>query len=146
MDITTTRFGKVAIDPEDILLFTTGVLGFEDCQHWVLLADADNSSVGWLQSISRPEVAMAVVSPRRYVPGFQLRVMRGDLTSLQLAATDRAYVLVLLSNHDGTITANLKAPVVINLQRRLGRQVVSLDEQPLQHALTGRPALLRKSA
>ena len=51
MDMMTTRFGKIAIDAEDILLFPHGLVGYEDCQHWVLLADAVNPAVGWLQSL-----------------------------------------------------------------------------------------------
>ena len=146
MEISTTRFGKVTIDAEDILLFPHGLLGYEDNQHWVLLADAENPAVGWLQSVSRPGLAMAVVSPRRFVDGYQLRVDRAELTGLQLGSEDRAYVLTLLSNHEGSLTTNLRAPVVINLQRRLGRQVVTSDEQPLQHLLAASPVSLRKSA
>lgn len=146
MEISTTRFGSIAVEADDILLFPHGIVGFEPCQHWVLLGDADNASVGWLQSITRPEVALAVISPRRFVGDYHLRVTRRELASLQLGASDRAYVLSVVSSQDGTLTANLKAPIVINLSRRLGAQVVAIDDQPLQHELLRRPALLRKSA
>ncbi len=63
MDIQTSRFGTIAIEVEDILVFPNGLLGLEDCQHWVLLADAQNDALGWLQSTSRPEIALAVVTP-----------------------------------------------------------------------------------
>lgn len=146
MEIFTTRFGKVTIDAEDILLFPHGLLGYEDNQHWVLLADADNPAIGWLQSVSRPGLAMGVISPRRFVPGYHLRVDRAELAGLQLGKEDRTYVLTLISKHDGSLTTNLRAPVVINLQRRLGRQVVTSDEQPLRHLLASSPVSLRKSA
>ena len=146
MEISTTRFGNVAIDAEDILLFPNGLLGYEDNQHWVLLADSENPAVGWLQSISRPGLAMAVVSPRRFVPEYHLRVTHAELASLQLGSEDRTYVLTLVSNHEGSLTANLRAPIVINLQRRLGRQVITTDEQPLQYELAARPLPLRKTA
>lgn len=146
MEITTTRFGKVAIDAEDILLFPHGLMGFEDNQHWVLLADAENPAVGWLQSITRPGLAMAVVSPRRFVPDYHLHVTRAELTALQMGAEDRTYVLSLISSHEGALTTNLRAPIVINLHRRLGRQVVTSDEQPLRYELAPRPLPLRKTA
>ena len=74
MHITTTRFGTIEIEPEAVLLFEAGLVGFEDCRHWVLLTDPENSAVGWLQSVTRPELAMAVVSPRRFVPEYRVRV------------------------------------------------------------------------
>jgi len=40
----------------------------------------------------------------------------------------------------------LKAPVVINLERRLGRQVVANGDQPVQYELISQPAPLKKSA
>jgi len=147
MQIHTTRFGLVEIDIADILLFPHGVIAFEDCQHWVLLADDGNDSLGWLQSVTRGEVALAVVSPRRYAPEYQVHVTRGQLASLELSHFDSAYVLSVVSKSDDDLTLNLKAPLIINLDRRLGRQVITTDEQPVARQLTAStPALLRKSA
>lgn len=146
MQIITSRFGAIQIEPDDILLFPTGLPGLEQCQHWVVLADADNESLGWLQSISKPEIAMPVVSPRRFVPGYQVRVFRGELQPLQLQGLHDAQVLAVVSKNNENLTLNLKAPVIINLERRLGRQVVVNDDQPLQFILAPPRVQLRKSA
>jgi flagellar assembly factor FliW len=146
MLIHTTRFGSVEIEPEDILLFSNGLIGFAECRHWVLLSDADNESVGWLQNIARPDLAVAVVSPRRFVPEYQVRVARGQLDALELSEVDQAYVLVVVGKNDRTLTINLKAPLIINLDRRMGRQVVTNDDQPMQLELRTLPVTLRKSA
>lgn len=140
MIIKTSRFGPMEIEADDILLFPQGLFGFEECRHWVLLADADNESVGWLQNISRPDLALAVVSPRQFVPGYEVRVPRGQLTPLQLSEIAQAYVLTVVAKNDGFLTVNLKSPLVINLDRRLGRQIVTCDDQPMQHCLAALPA------
>ena len=44
------------------------------------------------------------------------------------------------------LTLNLRAPLVINLDRRIGCQVVTVDPQPMQYELANLPAELRKSA
>lgn len=147
MLIKTTRFGTIEIEADDILLFPQGLLGFEDCRHWVLLADADNDSVGWLQNIARPELALAVVSPRRFVPGYEVHVPTSQMVALQLSEIDQAYVLTVISRNDGHLTINLRSPLIINLDRRLGRQVVTSDDQPMQYRLAPvEPNVLRKSA
>lgn len=146
MLIRTTRFGPVEIEAEDLLSFPTGMLGLEDCRHWVLLADAQDEALGWLQCASRPEIALAVVSPRRFVPDYQFRVYRSELVPLGLKQFKDAHVLAIVGKHDGTITLNLKAPVVINLDRRLGRQVISHEEQPVQYQLGGHVAPRKKIA
>lgn len=146
MQITTTRFGTLAVDVDDLLHFPHGVIGFEECRHWVLLADPNNSSVGWLQCADRPATALAVVSPRRFRHDYRIRVGQSQLASLALAERDRLYALCVVSKQNGSCVMNLRAPILINLDRRLGCQVVTTDEQPLQVELTHPPAQLRKSA
>jgi len=144
MQVRTTRFANVEIQPSDLIRFPDGLLGLEDCRTWVLLADAQNDALGWLQSTTRPEVALAVVSPRRFVPGYQLHVFRRELGSLDLARPEDAHVLAIVSKNERGITLNLKAPIVMNLDKRTGRQVIANGELPLQHELP-QPAL-RKTA
>ena len=146
MQINTTRFGAVTIQPEDILTFPSGLLGFEEDRHWVLLADAENPTVGWLQSVSNEQAALPVVSPRRFSDDYRVRVSRSQLDPLQISEKDHAFVLAVVSKTEDELTINLKAPVIINLDRRLGRQVITNDEQPLQLALAKVSAPLRKSA
>ncbi len=146
MRIRTTRFGWVDIESTDILTFPSGVLGLESSRHWVLLSDAENDALGWLQSTDRPEVALAVVSPRRFVSDYQFRVFRSELVPLELARAQDAQVLVIVSRQENDLTINLKAPLVINLERRLGRQVVANGELPLQHVLGKPSTALRKTA
>ena len=146
MEVNTTRFGPLEVEADDLIQFPSGLMGLEDCRQWVLLTDAGNECLGWLQSATRPEVALAVVSPRRFVPQFQLRVPRSELEPLRLDEVRQAQVLVVLSKNGSGITLNLKAPLVINPERRLGRQVIANGELPVQHLLESEPALLRKSA
>ena len=133
--IQTSRFGAVEIDALDLLSFPSGMLGLEDCEQWVLLADAQNDALGWLQSTTHSDVALAVVSPRRFVHDYQVRVARSELAPLALESDREAQVLAIVSSGPRGLTLNLKAPLVINRQRRLGRQVVTNGEQPLQYEL-----------
>ena len=146
MKIDTTRFGCVEIEPNDLLHFPAGVLGLEHCRHWVLLADAENDALGWLQSTSHPEMAFAVVCPRRFVVDYQIRVSRGELIPLELTEVRDAHVLTIVGSGNRGITLNLKAPLVINLQHRLGRQVITNGDMPIQYELTGERSPLRKTA
>lgn len=135
MFIQTTRFGRLEIAPQDVLIFPAGIPGLEDCHEWVVLADSSNDALGWLQSCVRREIAFAVVSPRRFVSGYQIRIARSELAPLELVDLHEAQVLVIVGKSDRGITLNLKAPLVINLARRLGRQVVANGDQPIQYEL-----------
>ena len=146
MLVQTTRFSAVAFEPEDVILFPAGLIGMPEQHRWVLLADASADSVAWLQSLESSELAVPVVSPRRFVSGYKLRVSRAELSELQLEADHQAFVLGVVAKNGDSLTVNLKAPLIINLDKRLGRQVLATDDQPLRHALNSQPSSLRKSA
>ena len=146
MRINTTRFGRIDVDANDVLNFPSGLPGLEDCREWALLADATNDSLGWLQSTSRGDIALAVVSPRRFVPDYQVRIPRSELTPLAISDIRQAQVVVVVGQNGKSLTLNLKAPIVINLEARTGRQVVASGELPMQYELTTHQPTLKKSA
>jgi flagellar assembly factor FliW len=135
MNISTTKFGSLSIEEADVLTFVDGLIGMEDCHRWVLLGDSENPALAWLQSLERSEVALAVVSPRRFVPDYQVRVSKREIAPLGLENPNDAQVLVIISNVGGALALNLKAPLVIHLAERIGRQIVARDDHAVQHRL-----------
>lgn len=79
-------------------------------------------------------------------PDYQVRVHLGEIQPLQLQTPHDARVLAIVSKTGTALTANLKAPLLFILERRLGRQVVVNDDQPLQYVMVRQCAQLRKSA
>ncbi|MCA9240762.1 MAG: flagellar assembly protein FliW [Planctomycetales bacterium] len=145
MLVDTNRFGPVECHPEDLLTFPQGLIGMENCQKWVLLADSENTALGWLQSVERRDLALAVVSPRRFVPDYQLRISARDLEGVGYSKASELQVLVILSRMEDSLAVNLKAPVVFCLQSRQGRQVVAKDDHEVQYVL-GATVPFRRSA
>ena len=146
MKCKTSRFGELDIASDRIILFPDGIIGFEDKRHWVLLSEGEDDSVGWLQSLNDGALAFLVVTPHRFVEDYSLKVHRSQLMTLPWSPEDRSLTLAIVSDHEGRLTANLKAPLLVNVDRCLGRQVFVADEQPVQCVLTQKPAPLRKSA
>ena len=79
------------------------------------------------------QVALAVVSPRRFVPDYQVRVNPSELEPLGLDIKSKVSVLAIVSSNEQQLTLNLKAPLIIHRERRLGRQVIVNGNEPLQY-------------
>jgi len=135
MRIETERFGSLQIDERELFLFPQGIIGLETLRQWALIPDPENSTVAWLQSASRGDRALAVISPRVFVQDYRVHVSRRSLETLQLRSDHRTYVLTTLAGGVGRLTTNLRAPIIMNLDRRLGVQVITGDDQPMQHPL-----------
>jgi flagellar assembly factor FliW len=146
MQIHTTRFGVIHVETDDLLTFPDGLPGLEDCCQWALLTDSQNAILAWLQNLEHPEVALAVTSPRRFIPHYKARVARKNLEGLDLSNPAKAEILVIIGKSNEAWTLNLKAPLVINPDKRLGRQVVSEGDEPVRYEIGNRRSSLKKTA
>lgn len=131
MLVKTSRFGQVQSTQEEVIIFPQGLIGFESSRHWLVVPDPENPDVAWLQSISQPQVALPMISPRKYAPDYRVCVPNRQLAPLNLRSTDRVYILTVVSKSGKTLTTNLRSPIVINLTKRLACQVITNDPLPL---------------
>ena len=132
MRIDTQRFGTLLIEPSQLFLFPQGLVGMEMLRQWALLPDPDNAWVAWLQSASRGDRALPIISPRAFFPDYRVHITRRELDSLHLKPGAEMYVMTTIAGHVGTLTTNLRSPILLNLSRRLGCQVITGDDQPLR--------------
>lgn len=136
MQIETQRFGTITLDQDQLFLFPGGLIGMETLRDWALLPDLENPSVAWLQSASRGDRALPLVSPRAFFEDYRVQISRRELTSLHMKPGAEIYVLSTLAGQDGKLTTNLRSPILLNLSRRLGCQVITDNDQPLQQSIT----------
>lgn len=127
--IKTTRFGQVELNSEDVLTFHEGLLGFQDLRQFVLLDDPNDDIFAWLQSCELPSIAFPVLEPEIFGHKYNVNFNRTDLESLKMQAGQvPAYLNIITIPDDPTqMTANIKAPIVINLDQKIARQCVLQD-------------------
>ncbi len=76
MKVQTTRFGEIDIADEKVIYFPDGLIGFEDCKQYFVLHKDGKSSVWWLQSCERPEVAFILTDPLNFMPDYEPTITR----------------------------------------------------------------------
>ncbi|QDV65329.1 MULTISPECIES: flagellar assembly protein FliW [Crateriforma] len=135
MRIETNRFGNLVLNTEDLFLFPQGLIGLETLRQWALIPDQQNDAVAWLQSASRGDRAIPLISPRAFFPDYRVHVARREMASLHMRPGAELYVMTTVSGHVGKLTTNLRAPLLLNLDKRLGCQVITNDDQPIRQAL-----------
>lgn len=126
MVVNTTRFGPIEISSEDILNFAEGLLGFNDLERFVLLDDPNDEIFAWLQSCDEPSIAFPVLEPELFEENFSLSLAKSDLQSLEVDSEKnlRSFCIITIPEDPARMTANLKAPVVVNIASRIARQCV----------------------
>jgi flagellar assembly factor FliW len=92
-----------------------------------------------LKAVEGPAASFLVIDPRRVLPEYRCDLSQADRHRLGVTTngTETLLWLVLVTIElDGTITANLRAPVVINPGRMIGMQVVPYHcVYPIRHVI-----------
>ena len=129
MFVKTRYFGEIDLTEDKILTFDNGILGFEDYKKYTLLfnnEDGKGTTISWLQSLDEEGLAIPVINPLLVKEDYDPIVE--DEWLVALGELDDDNILVLLSMtipSDLTkMTANLKAPFIINSDTRKGCQII----------------------
>jgi len=124
MIIHTSRFGQLEVDPDRLITFGEGLLGFAKQKHYALVQTGEGSGFYWLQS-----VAFVVCDPRLFVADYHVPVKLEDLESVNLSKADDGQVFVIVNKISDLLTGNLQGPLVVNAENRQGKQLVLSDKR-----------------
>ena len=131
------RFADASVDPRDVITFPDGLPGYEGLRQFVLLDVDETAPLRVLHAVNAPEPCFLVVDPKTVLPGYRCEIAAAD--RLRLGAADDGVLLwlaIVMVREGGEVTVNLRAPVVINPDRMVGRQVMpNACVYPLQYAI-----------
>ena len=130
--------GSLQIRADTIISFGAGLPGFAHLRDFALV-ETQRDDLVWLQSVDLPELTFLLADPFALVAGFEVDIPASDLAAM--GATDQrdALLVLVVAQLDGgqPTSANLQSPVVIDRDRRLGRQVVLPDSRyGMHHPIT----------
>ncbi len=140
MQLQTTRFGEITIDPELIFTFPAGIPGFPDEHRFALLRiGLDDTPFIWMQSITTPELCFLLVNPQEAFNQYEVNLSAAEAEQLQLVPGGEAHVLCIVSVPNGDLrqaTVNLKAPLWFNRANKLALQsIIDSDAYSIRHPL-----------
>lgn len=129
MNVKTSRFGTVEIDADRIITFKSGLLGFANQTRFALLQPNPEGVFYWLQAVDAPDLAFVVTDPSLFVTGYEVPIRDDQAAALGLKSLEEAQVLVIVNRYGESLTGNLQGPLVINVDSRVGEQLVLADQR-----------------
>ena len=132
MKLETKPFGEIEIEERQRINFPSGILGFEHIKEYALL-NAEQWPFYWLQSIEVPDLAFILIDPRIIRPGYVPDVDNNDYSDIFSEEKDRenmlVFAIVTIPEDQKKMSANLQGPVIINREKRLGKQFISVNPE-----------------
>ena len=134
--IKTTRFGELEAKPDQVVTLPLGMVGFPQLHKYILFQHRTDSPFFWLQSMERADLAFVLVNPLLFEPTYQITLNGSDRKLLEVGDAKDVQVWVVVTIPHGNpegMTANLKAPVVLNLDnRRMAQLILENSDYPLK--------------
>jgi flagellar assembly factor FliW len=128
--IKTLQFGDIEIEDEHIIHFPEGILGFEDLKNYVLISEEETVPFKWLLSLESPDIGFPLLSPWL----LELDYNPGNDFDYNIHAI---FVIITLEDELGRMTANLKAPVVVDVNQKTGEQIIlTTDKYSTNHLIS----------
>ena len=127
-------FGTIDIEDDKIINFPNGIIGFENLKNFALIYDSEReerSKISWLQSMDEPLMVLPVINPLdlmdAYTPTIEDELMKniGDPADVDLLI----FVTLSIPSDLTMMTANLKAPFIINTVERKAMQVIGENSE-----------------
>ncbi|MCX7798710.1 MAG: flagellar assembly protein FliW [Fimbriimonadales bacterium] len=131
MQLDNTRFGTIQFQEGDVVTLPDGMVGFPQWTRFVLVQTREGSPFRWLQSVEDPSLAFLLADPTAYCPDYAPELP--DAVAAALGLTEQSPCLLLVTaaiprGRPEDMTLNLAAPVLINMESRIGAQVILESE------------------
>jgi flagellar assembly factor FliW len=131
--------GDLVLPASQVFAFEHGILGFPEARSFALVPARQNG-VFWLQSLDFEALTFLLVDPFPLVNGYVLELGSPELGRIGPRSPAEVLVLTILTlarDPGQPATANLQGPLVLDLGRRTGRQVVLQDSSfGVRHPVT----------
>ena len=108
-----TRFGDLEYDPQNLLRFPEGLIGFETLRDFIVMPNEKQGPLFWIQSVDDPQVAFVLTDPTHFFLDYRVIPDASERAKLGVAQEEECYPLSVVTVHpDRTITLNLMAPIL----------------------------------
>ena len=138
MNIKTKNFGLVSYNEEDVLYFDDGIPGFEGLKSFILLSVDEYTPFKWLQSLDDTDIAFVIIDPKVVVKDYKVEINEETVKLLDIKDLNHilVFAIVVIPDEIEKMTANLKAPIIINAENNKAMQILlDNDEYMIKHPI-----------
>ncbi|MCP2239203.1 flagellar assembly protein FliW [Thermoanaerobacterium thermosaccharolyticum] len=138
MNIKTKNFGLVSYNEEDVIYFDDGIPGFEGLKSFILLSVDEYTPFKWLQSLDDTNIAFVIIDPKVVVKDYKVEINEETVKLLDIKDLNHilVFAIVVIPDEIEKMTANLKAPIIINAENNKGMQILlDNDDYMIKHPI-----------
>ena len=140
MKIKTKFFGEIDISNHNgkIISFRDGILGFPDDKEYALFShpESEDSAFFFLQSTQNEWLCFIIINPYMFFKDYNPVFPWKELQEMEIVGKDNMEVFCIVTippSEPENMTVNLQAPIVINKDKMIANQIISINEYEIRH-------------
>jgi flagellar assembly factor FliW len=133
MKIKSRSFGELEFEDDAIVSFPEGIIGFEKLKKWVLIENQSMEPFKWIQSVEDGNIALMVIDPHLIRNNYKMAIPSIEHKKIGLETLEKrgdwiSFCVIVPKEDIRNSIVNLKAPILINLKEKIGKQIILLND------------------
>lgn len=138
MRIATDYMGDIEYNEKEMISFPEGLFGFENHRNFIIVGELNQEfPFVWLQSTEDSSVVFILTDPFLFTDNYDFKLSDENLAKLKASKTEdiNIYSTVVIPMESRKTTINLKSPIIINSNKRIGIQAILEEDYPYKHTI-----------
>ncbi|AAK80167.1 flagellar assembly factor FliW [Clostridium acetobutylicum] len=133
MKLETQYHGIIEYNENNIINLVKGMSGFENLKKFILVGIENNEVFSLFHSMEDKETAFIVSSPFYVKADYEVNLSEELVKELKIDSEKDVLIIntVNLSKDIKKMTTNLGAPIIININKHLGKQIIISDDEKM---------------
>jgi flagellar assembly factor FliW len=130
LTINSPKLGQIEYLEEDLITLASPLLGFTELNDYLIISNSDYFPFLWLQSVEDPSVCFILIEPEPFFSDYKPKINKRELKVLGVEQADelKIFCIVVIPETPQEATANLRAPLLVNFDRKIAKQTILDDE------------------
>lgn len=133
MKINSSKLGEIEYKEDDVITLSAPLLGFPDLQDFLLISDDNSYPFLWFQSVEDTDICFILIETNTFFKDYNPSIPKRELKVLAVSDEKemKIFSIVVVPTDPKLSTANLRAPLVVNFEKKLAKQII-LDDDTLK--------------
>lgn len=131
MKLNSAKLGELEYTEDDIITLSSPLLGFPELQDFLLISDDNSYPFLWFQSVEDKDICFILIETNIFFKDYKPDIPKRELKVLAISDKNdmKIFSIVVVPTDPKLSTANLRAPLVVNFDKKLAKQIILDNEE-----------------
>ncbi len=138
LKINSAKLGEIEYSENDVVTLCSPLLGFNELNEFLLISNESSYPFIWFQSVENNDICFILVEATKFFTDYEPTIPKREMKVLSIEDIEnmKIFSIVVIPEDPTKSTANLRAPLIINLDKKIAKQIIlDNDVFPIKRSL-----------